>query len=462
VTSEVCVVGAGPAGTVCAARLAALGHEVTLVERRCFPRPHVGESLSPAIWPLLDSLGVSDRVAAAGFTRVAAARVRWRDGNEERVRIDGGLTVDRAAFDALLLDHARAAGVCVHAPAAVRAPVRTGGGWELPPAAGGLHTRFLVDASGRRRLLGGRRTPTAARTLALHAEWGRGPAPDGAQTRIDALADGWLWGARLPGGGFRAMAFADPETLVAEGRDRSRLLRRMLGASPLFAELAGAATVDGRVHACDATSYSTAAPVDASSIRVGEAAFAIDPLSSCGVQTAIQTGLAAAVTVHSILTVNLDTNAAVEYYGDHQRHAVAHHTATAAALYAEHRAHAGDPFWRRRSALGSAAPAPRAVRSAPPLRELLALPVRLPPAARLVDAACLVGDRVERRRALAHPALDRPVAFLGGSELAPLLDGLPAAPSLAHAVSAWDRSLPRGRALELAAWLHGRGLIEAG
>jgi flavin-dependent dehydrogenase len=459
VTSEVCVVGAGPAGTACAARLAALGHEVTLVERRRFPRAHVGESLSPAIWPLLDSLGVSDRVAAHGFTRVTAARVRWRDRAEERVPIDGGLTVDRAAFDALLLDHARAAGVSVHAPAAVRTPVRAGRGWELPLAEGPLRARFLVDASGRRRLLGGRRTPTAARTLALHAEWVRGPAPDGAQTRIDALADGWLWGARLPGGRFRAMAFADPETLVAEGRDRGRLLRRMLAASPLFAELADAATVDGRVHACDATSYSTAAPVDATSIRVGEAAFAIDPLSSCGVQTAIQTGLAAAVTVHSILAPELDTDAAIDYYGDHQRHAVARHAATAAALYAEHGAHAGEPFWRRRSV---AAPAPPVVPSAAPLGELLALPVRLPLAAKLVDTACLVGDRVERRRALAHPALDRPVAFLGGSELAPLLDGLLAAPSLAHAVSAWDRSLPRGRALELAAWLHGRGLIEAG
>ncbi|MGH8965511.1 MAG: NAD(P)/FAD-dependent oxidoreductase, partial [Actinomycetes bacterium] len=191
-------------------------------------------------------------------------------------------------------------------------------------------------------------------------------------------------------------------------------------------------------------------------IRVGEAAFAIDPLSSSGVQTAIQTGLAAAAAVHSVLAPDGDTHAALTYYTDHQRYSVQRHAATAAARYAEHRLHADAAFWRRRSAGTAPVPSPRIAA----LADLLPLRVRLAPGAAVLDTPCLIGDRIELRRALTHPALDRPVAFLGGSELAPLLDQLPAAPSLAAAIGRWDRSLPSGRALEIAAWLRRRGLLE--
>ena len=174
----------------------------------------------------------------------------------------------------------------------------------------------------------------------MHAVWRGGPPPDGSQTRIDALADGWLWGAWLSGGGFRAMAFVDPETLVAQGRNRERLYHRLLAASPTFAELLASAQLAGPVQACNATSYAAAMPIDMSWVKVGEAAFAIDPLSSSGVQTAIQTGLAAAAAVASILSPDGDTHAALKYYSDHQCYSVGRHAATAAGLYAEHRPHA--------------------------------------------------------------------------------------------------------------------------
>ena len=455
---EVCVVGGGPAGAALAARLARLGHHVAVVEQHRFPRPHVGESLSPAIWPLLESLDVRERLATRGFTRVVEARVRWRGLDEERMGVEGGLTVDRGAFDAILLERAREAGAGVLSPAAARRPARSGEGWEVPLDDRVLHARFLADATGRRRILGGRRTPTSPRTLALHAIWRGGPPLDGSQTRIDALADAWLWGAHLPGGGFRAMAFVDPETLVAEGRDRERLYRRLLAASPTFADVVTSAQLAGQVQACDATSYATATPIDTSSVKVGEAAFAIDPLSSSGVQTAIQTGLAAAAAVHSMLAPNGDAQAALKYYVDHQRYSVSRHAATAAGLYAEHLPHADAAFWCRRSA--GAPPAPSPGPRIAPLADLLPLRVRLSPAAALLDTPCLVGDRIELRRALTHPALDRPVAFLGGNELAPLLENLHEVPSLANAIGSWDRSLPSGRAPEIAAWLNRHGLIE--
>ena len=83
----------------------------------------------------------------------------------------------------------------------------------------------------------------------------------------------------------------------------------------------------------------------------------------------------------------------------------------------------------------------------------------MPPAA-LRATACLVGDTVERRSALHHPALDRPVVFLGGVELAPLLDDLETAPTLAAAMRMWERSLSRSRVSQIVSWLQRHGLLE--
>ena len=350
---------------------------------------------------------------------------------------------------------------------------------------GVVRAGYLVDASGRRRVLGGGRATTGPRTLelhagattgprtlalhagattgprtlALHATWRGGPVHDGTQTRIEAIAEGWLWGAWPPGGAFRAMAFVDPPTLLGEGRDKASLYHRLLASSELFAELVSGAAQAGPVHACDATTYAVANAIDETSLRAGEAAFAIDPLSSSGVQTAIQTGLAAAAAAHTILAAGGDPSAATEYYAGMVRHAAARHAATAASLYAEHRLHANAPFWQRRSA---GAALPRQTAPAPTtVADLLALPARLPDDAALRPTPVLVGDRVEWRRALDHPALDRPVAFLGGDEIAPLIDVLHRSPTLAEAIRRWDELLPGDRATAIAGWLHARGLLVA-
>lgn len=458
--AEVCVVGGGPAGSALACRLAALGRRVVVVERHAFPRPHVGESVSPGVWPLLELLGARAQVEAAGFPRAGAARVRW-GGPERRLEsAEPGMTVDRGAFDQLLLDRAREAGATILQPATARRAAAAEGGWVVAVAtADGTRTvraRFVADASGRRRVLGGRRTRTSPRTLALHACW-RKAGDSGAQTLVEARPEHWLWGAHLPDGTFRAMAFVDPRVVRTE-RDIGRLYRELVAAAPLFGPvLAGAASIEGGVQACDATCYAAGDPIDATSVKVGEAAFAIDPLSSSGVQTAIQTGVAASAAVHSILSDDGEVDAAVAYFREHQRHAVERHARLAARSYGDCATYAAEPFWRRRA---GDAPEPPVARAPVALEDLLQLPVRLADGATLEPAPCVIGDRVRLRRALAHPALARPVAFLGDSELAPLLDRLGAGRRLGDVVEDWGRAVTPAAAYSIAGWLAARGLLD--
>ena len=67
ITTDVVIIGAGPAGSVAAAMLANRGHRVEVVERQHFPRFSIGESLLPQSMEFLEEAGLVDEVNAAGF-----------------------------------------------------------------------------------------------------------------------------------------------------------------------------------------------------------------------------------------------------------------------------------------------------------------------------------------------------------------------------------------------------------
>jgi flavin-dependent dehydrogenase len=179
----ICIIGAGPAGSVLAIRLAQLGHAVCLVERSKFPRSHLGESLSHGVWPQFDMLGARGAIAAAGFRSCCRAVIRW-ERPEAEYRDFGqrpGLIVDRGRLDQLLLELAKSYGVRILQPASIREHLRHDVGWRLRVETGGctfdLEAAFLADASGRAAALPGHRRLTGPRTLALYGYWHSAESP---------------------------------------------------------------------------------------------------------------------------------------------------------------------------------------------------------------------------------------------------------------------------------------------
>lgn len=122
-SSDVVVVGGGPAGSVTAALLAARGHSVTLLDRALFPRDKAcSEFMSPAATEVLQRIGVLHDLEREPSARPTALRISAPDGHSLVGRFSAapvtpwqseGLALRRDRLDARLLAAAADAGVRV-------------------------------------------------------------------------------------------------------------------------------------------------------------------------------------------------------------------------------------------------------------------------------------------------------------------------------------------------------------
>lgn len=112
---DLIVIGAGPAGSSCAALCAQKGKRVLLLDSSRFPRDKVcGDCLNPAVWPVLDLLGVSSRIQ--GLPSSSPSIIRFSVTSHPSVEFPlpqnmGEIVIRRREFDAILVTRAQELGV---------------------------------------------------------------------------------------------------------------------------------------------------------------------------------------------------------------------------------------------------------------------------------------------------------------------------------------------------------------
>jgi flavin-dependent dehydrogenase len=357
IDADVLVVGAGPAGAVCALNLAPMWR-VLMVDRRQAAEIRIGESLAPAARRLLADMGLWDAFLAQGHRPNFAGRSVW--GGPEPVErdnlrdLDGpGWHLDRTRFDGWLRAVAVQRGAAVLIPARPGAIVREGEMWRLDLEVDGravpVRARVVVDAGGRgstvahgfggRRIVGDR----------LVCGWLHGqdrPDRQAGLTHIEAEPDGWWYTAPLPGGR-RVVAFHTDSDLPAAGvaaDGPAALLQRV----PRFLSdvlVDGGFVADGAGGFCAAHSAELGPAAGDGWLAVGDSALSFDPLSAQGLFNALYTGLAGAEAADRALSG--ETGALGGYAASLSPVREAYRTHLA-AWYGLERRWAGRPFWDRR------------------------------------------------------------------------------------------------------------------
>src|ERR671923_2651 len=113
---DVVVIGGGPAGSTASTLIAQQGYRVTLFEREKFPRFHIGESLIPETYWVLQRLGMLEKMKQSHFVKkysvqfvnasgkLSAPFYFWDNKPHECSQT---WQVVRSEFDKLMLENAR-------------------------------------------------------------------------------------------------------------------------------------------------------------------------------------------------------------------------------------------------------------------------------------------------------------------------------------------------------------------
>lgn len=165
---DVIVIGGGPSGSAAATLLAQEGYRVELFEREHFPRFHIGESLIPFTFHVIEKLGLLPTMQESHFTKKHSVQFVSQNGKLSEPFYFGDFDphqrsqtwqVRRSEFDHLLLNNARAKGVTVHEGARVLEVLFEGKkavGIRVKPEDGPERTvraKVIVDASGQSSLI---------------------------------------------------------------------------------------------------------------------------------------------------------------------------------------------------------------------------------------------------------------------------------------------------------------------
>lgn len=163
---HVAVIGAGPAGAACAVLLARQGVSVTLLERARFPRVKVcGEYISPAGVPALSTLLARNELERFGATACDLMALDLPRRPVEFKSPAPGVALSRATLDTELVNLARSLGVCVLQPRTVRSVRYEEHCVELTTNDDTVQADAVVHADGAGTHDPAGPTPTAARLL---------------------------------------------------------------------------------------------------------------------------------------------------------------------------------------------------------------------------------------------------------------------------------------------------------
>ena len=320
-SADVIVIGGGPSGTTAATLLAQRGLRVVLLERDHFPRFHIGESLIPQTYGVLERLKMLPKMKASHFIKKYSVQFVSERGRlsepfyfcDHRPHESSQTwQVRRSEFDLLMLNNAREQGVEVHEGARVLDVLFEGDQAvgvlvqrEGEPQPVEIRAKVIVDGSGQQSLimskLGLREWDPVLKKAAVWTYW-KGAFRDtghdeGATVVIQVQGrQGWFWYIPLHDDIVSVGVVASHEYLFRdrESKDFEKVYFEEVAKCPgVQPRIAGATRCDV-FRAEKEYSYRASKAAGNGWVLVGDAFGFLDPLYSSGVLLALKSGQMAA------------------------------------------------------------------------------------------------------------------------------------------------------------------------
>jgi menaquinone-9 beta-reductase len=318
---NVAVIGAGPAGSVAAIRLAQLGHQVMLFEKAKFPRDKVcGECLSATGIAVLDRLGVAEALRAElKPTMLCRASAVAMGGSQSVVDLPAtmwGLT--RSSMDAFLAENAIEANIdiCFGTEAS---PFDRGTGFQ-PVTSVLIEVKSRVEnpchievnavilADGRGNSIS-RVPPTSDFGIKAHF---RDVDAERDTIELVALVDGGYAGLAPVNGDLWNAAWSVPGTLLKKHRGNiDALFGEALARSPHLRRRFARATRVGDWLSCPLPRHAVRKDWPRNVIPIGNAAAALEPVGGEGMGLAMRSGELAAKAIDAAAREGRDIDAAM-------------------------------------------------------------------------------------------------------------------------------------------------------
>ncbi|MEP7095428.1 MAG: tryptophan 7-halogenase [Flavobacterium sp.] len=330
---DVFILGAGPAGLCAAIRLLDMGYSVGMLEQEQFPRQQIGESLSPGIHNIFEYLNADHLLEDSMYLKNISARVIWEDAAHIYHRPsqnNGGLIVDRSKLDQELLKFTVSKGLYLIQPGKLKYSTSSENGWILEIIDGSIevkiNSKIVLDGRGRKGTLLNERVPIAPSAVAVWTHIDNNGVFN--EAFIEAVDDGWLWGSPVSGNRYRIMTFTDPITL----KKNSELhLLDLMGKTKLFSPFINKIG-SSFIETCSVTSFVNQIPWNNQFVKIGEAAFTLDPLSSTGVEKAMRFSLQVAIAINTYLK-DPDSQHPKDFYEEKLIESVVNHAHWTAGYY---------------------------------------------------------------------------------------------------------------------------------
>ncbi|MDP1562442.1 MAG: NAD(P)/FAD-dependent oxidoreductase [Pirellulaceae bacterium] len=338
--TDVLVIGGGPSGATTATLVAQKGFQVQLLEREHFPRYHIGESLIPETFWVLERLGMLPKMRNSRFVNKHSVQFVSEHGKlsepfyfniHKPHESSQTWQVYRQQFDQMMLDNARDTGVVVQEGMRVTEILFEGQrivGARAMDESGAKHefrAKVVVDAAGQSCLiqdrLGLREWDPVLKKAAVWTYW-KGAYRDAGRDEGATIVmqtqgkKGWFWYIPLQDDVisvgvvapcdylFTSRASKDFETIYADE------VAKCPGVQPRIANAERVAPY----RAAKEYSYRSKQVAGDGWVLVGDAFGFLDPLYSSGVLLALKSGAYAADAIVAGLQKN-DTSAAQLEHG---------------------------------------------------------------------------------------------------------------------------------------------------